>query len=177
MERKTISKKIRFDVFKRDSFQCQYCGQFPPKVILEIDHVHPVSKGGSNDIDNLLTACFDCNRGKSNGLITSIPLSVTEKTEALLEKQEQVKAYEKLIKSIKRKTQKNIDLVEMAFQEVYENSSFTNTFRTSVERFLKSLTTPDVVESMEIAVSKCNNADQAIKYFCGICWNKIKGDN
>jgi hypothetical protein len=176
-KRLTISKKIRFDVFKRDFFQCQYCGQFPPKVILEIDHIHPVSKGGTNDADNLITACFDCNRGKANGLITSIPLSVLEKTEVLLEKQEQVKAYEKLIKSIKRKAQKNVDLVEYAFKNVYEDYTFTSTFRTSVEQFLKKLTCFEVVESMEIAVSRGDDADHAIKYFCKICWNKIKGDN
>jgi len=33
-ERKTISKKIRFEVFKRDSFTCQYCGKSAPEIIL-----------------------------------------------------------------------------------------------------------------------------------------------
>lgn len=65
-ERKPISKKTRFEIFKRDSFCCQYCGKSSPEVILEIDHINPVAKGGKNDRLNLITACFDCNRGKSD---------------------------------------------------------------------------------------------------------------
>ncbi|MFX5785200.1 HNH endonuclease, partial [Acinetobacter baumannii] len=44
--RKNISTKTRFEVFKRDSFKCQYCGRCAPEVILHVDHIHPVSKGG-----------------------------------------------------------------------------------------------------------------------------------
>ena len=38
-QRKTLSKKIRFEVFKRDKFTCQYCGRMSPDVILEVDHI------------------------------------------------------------------------------------------------------------------------------------------
>ena len=65
-KRKSISKRIRFDVFKRDNFTCQYCGKQAPNIILEVDHIKPVSKGGNNGMLNLITSCFDCNRGKSN---------------------------------------------------------------------------------------------------------------
>jgi len=64
MERKAISKKVRFEVFKRDSFKCQYCGRSAPEVILHIDHINPVANGGDNNILNLITSCFDCNMGK-----------------------------------------------------------------------------------------------------------------
>jgi 5-methylcytosine-specific restriction endonuclease McrA len=47
-----ISKKIRFEVFKRDSFICQYCGRSAPNVTLEVDHIEPISKGGTDDILN-----------------------------------------------------------------------------------------------------------------------------
>ena len=62
-----LSKKRRLDVFKRDSFQCAYCGKTPPNVVLEVDHIIPKSKSGSDDIDNLITSCFDCNRSKKIG--------------------------------------------------------------------------------------------------------------
>lgn len=65
-KRKAISPKVRFEVFKRDSFKCQYCGQSSPDVILHVDHIKPVSKGGDNSIINLITACQGCNSGKSN---------------------------------------------------------------------------------------------------------------
>jgi hypothetical protein len=64
MARITISKKLRFEVFKRDSFSCQYCGQKAPDVVLNCDHIVPVAEGGQNDILNLVTSCFDCNSGK-----------------------------------------------------------------------------------------------------------------
>lgn len=63
-KRKPLSKKIRFEVFKRDKFTCQYCGRMSPDVILEVDHLTPVSKGGNDDMINLITSCRDCNRGK-----------------------------------------------------------------------------------------------------------------
>lgn len=63
-ERKPISKKTRFEVFKRDKFVCQYCGRMAPDVILEVDHITPVAEGGSNKMINLVTSCRDCNRGK-----------------------------------------------------------------------------------------------------------------
>jgi len=53
--RKAISKKMRFEILKRDSFTCQYCGKTPPEAILEIDHIDPVAEGGSNEILNLVT--------------------------------------------------------------------------------------------------------------------------
>jgi hypothetical protein len=66
MGRESLSKSVRFDVLKRDNFTCRYCGSSAPDVELEIDHIKPVSRGGTNDIDNLITSCKTCNRGKSN---------------------------------------------------------------------------------------------------------------
>jgi hypothetical protein len=63
-ERKPITKKTRFEVFKRDRFTCQYCGRMSPDVILEVDHIKPVAEGGTNKMINLITSCRDCNRGK-----------------------------------------------------------------------------------------------------------------
>lgn len=63
-KRKAISKKVRFEIFKRDSFTCQYCGKSAPDVILNVDHINPVAAGGANEVLNLVTSCFDCNSGK-----------------------------------------------------------------------------------------------------------------
>jgi hypothetical protein len=61
----SISKRVRFSIFQRDDFTCQYCGQRSPDVVLEVDHRHPRASGGTDDPSNLVTACCDCNRGKS----------------------------------------------------------------------------------------------------------------
>lgn len=65
-KRKSISNGLRFDVFRRDGFTCQYCGKRPGETELVIDHINPVCNGGTNDIDNLVTSCVECNSGKSN---------------------------------------------------------------------------------------------------------------
>lgn len=65
-QRKAISKRLRFEVLKRDAFTCQYCGKQPPDTVLHLDHIVPVSKGGKNTLLNLITSCCDCNLGKSD---------------------------------------------------------------------------------------------------------------
>lgn len=60
------SKRTRFAIFKRDDFRCQYCGRTNKETILEVDHRVPASKGGGAGLDNLITACIDCNRGKAD---------------------------------------------------------------------------------------------------------------
>lgn len=61
---RVIQKSTRFGVFQRDRFTCRYCGRKPPEATLELDHVTPFSKGGSNEADNLVTSCRECNAGK-----------------------------------------------------------------------------------------------------------------
>lgn len=67
-----MKKSLRFEVFARDGFICQYCGSRPPDVVLEVDHIHPVSRGGTDDIINLTTSCYDCNRGKRAKILNRI---------------------------------------------------------------------------------------------------------
>jgi hypothetical protein len=70
IKRSAINVKLRFNVFKQDGYKCVLCGRKAENgVILEVDHIKPVSKGGSSDISNLQTLCMDCNRGKSNTLL------------------------------------------------------------------------------------------------------------
>lgn len=73
-----LSKKTRFQIFERDKFTCQYCGKQPPQVCLEVDHIIPVSKNGTNDAENLTTSCQDCNRGKTNKLISQSPSNTNQ---------------------------------------------------------------------------------------------------
>ncbi len=54
-------KKIRARVFERDDWECVYCGSSEDLVC---DHLWPISRGGTNEIGNLVTACSDCNADK-----------------------------------------------------------------------------------------------------------------
>jgi HNH endonuclease len=64
--REPIPAQLRFRVLSRDHFRCQYCGRSQAEgAVLHLDHVVPFSKGGPTTEDNLITACMDCNLGKS----------------------------------------------------------------------------------------------------------------
>jgi len=185
-----ISKKIRFEVFKRDGFICQYCGKHPPDVTLEVDHIKPKSKKGLDDINNLITACFDCNRGKTNIELKRIPSSLLDNKKILEERELQYLEYHKILAKVDRRINKELEQVNEVFSNTFTNKELTSSFKkTSVKKFIDKLNVFDVMESMEIACEKfktsrkqfcdgvwLNNDDLAIKYFCGICWNKIKNN-
>lgn len=67
--RQLLPLNVRFAVLKRDNFKCVKCGRSPSlnhAVELEVDHIKPVAKGGTNEIENLQTLCKDCNQGKKD---------------------------------------------------------------------------------------------------------------
>lgn len=88
----SLGKKLRFEVFKRDSFKCQYCGRSAPDVILHVDHILPVSEGGEDDLINLVTSCRDCNLGKSNRKLSddAVIQQQRQQLEELQERREQL---------------------------------------------------------------------------------------
>lgn len=65
-----MKRSLRFAVLQRDAFTCQYCGRSAPTVRLEVDHIHPRSAGGRDALQNLVTACHDCNQGKKHYLLS-----------------------------------------------------------------------------------------------------------
>lgn len=67
---RNLSQRMRFAVLFRDNFTCQYCGRKPPEVTLQVDHRNPYSLGGEHSMENLVTACNECNLGKSNRFST-----------------------------------------------------------------------------------------------------------
>ena len=126
-KRKSISKKLRFEIFKRDLFTCQYCGSKPPGAVLEIDHIKPISAGGENDDLNLLTSCFDCNRGKGARLLSEVPETLAEKIRIQAEREEQLKEFDKLLVKKKRLLKRNIKALEGVFT-AKTNMYFTESF-------------------------------------------------
>lgn len=170
-----MGRKIRFEVFKRDGFKCCYCGRTPPAVVLEVDHIEPKSKGGSNAIENLITACFDCNRGKRDTPLSSIPNPLCETMEQIKEREDQIRGYRRLLRKVEQRFQKDIGTVNFVFKTHFQGFELNERFqRSSVKTFLKYLPLPEVCEAMHIAADRFSEPEHAIKYFCGICWRKIK---
>ena len=64
-----MTKELREKILKRDNYKCQICGlsrKQEPHLLLEVDHIIPISKGGKTVESNLQTLCWSCNRSKSN---------------------------------------------------------------------------------------------------------------
>lgn len=179
VKREPISKRIRFEVFKRDSFRCNYCGNNPPTVTLEVDHIHPVSKGGDNTIENLITSCFDCNRGKSNIELSTIPKSISITAEEIQEREDQLKEYKRILDAKKRRVKKDIETIDDLYNKYNEGYILTDRFKNnSLKLFIEKLGVNAVEDAMHIACSRVFDENKVIKYFCAVCWNKIReGEN
>lgn len=61
---RTAGARLRFRVFRRDSYTCQYRGRRAPEFPLHVDHIVPWSEGECTELENLRTACRECNLGK-----------------------------------------------------------------------------------------------------------------
>lgn len=172
-----MDKKIRFEVFKRDGFKCAYCGKAPPEVALEVDHITPKSQNGTSDINNLLTACFDCNRGKKAIPLDKIPNQLTQNLEILKEKEAQIKEYEKFTKKIREREDEYISKLCNVYTTYFPEWVFSESFReATLRRFVRRLPFDTILDFLHTACSRKRDKDLAIPYFCGICWNGINPD-
>jgi len=61
-----ISGSIRFEVLRRASFRCESCGISAEEKSIEVDHIHPKSLGGKDDLSNYQALCYSCNAAKRN---------------------------------------------------------------------------------------------------------------
>jgi hypothetical protein len=178
-----ISKRTRFNVFKRDGFLCAYCGRTPPAVVLEVDHIIPQRSGGTDATHNLTTSCRDCNSGKSGISLDVVPDDVAKSMAIALEKREQVKRFEAMLKAEKRRIDKAARGLGVYWCDRTLPPDKAGTlilaeqWLRSIRTFLKSLPETEVEGAMDSAqsrIDKIPNETQRLKYFCGICWAKIK---
>lgn len=175
-ERKAVSKRTRFEVFKRDSFKCVYCGNHPPAVLLHIDHVIAVAEGGTNDEENLVTACDGCNLGKGAVPLTSIPTSLADKQAELVEREEQLAVYEAALRARRERVESEQWLV-VEILEYEGTDSYPRDRLMSVRRFIEKLGFESVRDAAEIAKGYYRyGGRKAFLYFCGICWKRVRGE-
>lgn len=78
-KRKPIPSELRHQIFVRDGYRCRECGKSKNDGIsLEIDHIFPLSKGGSTTPDNLWTLCRDCNQAKKDDVWKDDEIEITK---------------------------------------------------------------------------------------------------
>jgi len=156
MARKAISKTVRFEVFKRDSFKCQYCGKCAPEVILHVDHIDPVSKGGGNDIMNLVTACVDCNLGKSDKTLDDA--SAVEKQrkqlQELNERREQIEMMLSWRNALQEMNEGVVDLVVSYLDDTMNGQTVNETGRISVKKWLKKFSVDELFSAIDLSAER-----------------------
>lgn len=168
----SIGQRVRFEVFKRDRFTCQYCGRKAPDVILHADHVTPRAAGGGDDILNLVTSCRECNLGKSDRLLSDqADIEVRRKAmEELEERRSQLEMLRDWHVSLST-------LDEQAAQMLWDvwcsvavvSRQMDDGEKSSLMQLLKKYSFDEVVGGMRTACSKRHSGDiafAAIGKFC-----------
>lgn len=171
-----VSKALRFAVLARDNHTCRYCGAKAPSVVLHVDHVVPVALGGMDVPENLVAACVDCNTGKA---ATSLDAQA--------------------VADIQADTMRWARAIAAAAAKVAEDAAVRETYLFYVEgewtggRMPPHADLPDdweitawnfyarglpLVEIDEALLITSNAgsvpAGARWRYFCGICWNKLR---
>jgi hypothetical protein len=154
-KRQSLSKKTRFEVFKRDKFTCQYCGATAPGAILHVDHIKPVAKGGTNDVFNLVTACESCNSGKGARKLDD-DSAITRQHAQLAEFEERRQQLDLLIEwqeSLENFEEQEIDAVADKFQEMTA-FEVNETGRKKVRQWIKKHGVADVLSALKTSVDQ-----------------------
>lgn len=174
-----VSKRLRFEILRRDNHACRYCGRRAPDVVLTVDHVVPVTLGGSDDPTNLVAACEKCNGGKS-----SIPADAAVVADVAADALRWAKAMEVVAfaRSVEREeAQERYDAIRMAWTDWYSTDwrgqkvyvDLPNDYKRSVDQFLAAgLEMDDLLELIEVAMTA--KTQDEWRYFCGCCWRRIK---
>jgi len=168
-KRKALSKKLRFTVFARDGFQCQYCGRNPPAVILQVDHVVPVVEGGEDTEDNLITSCQECNQGKGRDPATR-PLrpAVPERSAQIAEAEEQLAEYRKLLQQRASRVEEDVELIVSQYEDIAGAPwTLTESGKQSVRQWLRDWTVEDLREALSIAVAWLGPGNQGLFAYVG----------
>lgn len=171
-KRKSLSKRVRFEVFKRDAFMCQYCGAHPPGTILHVDHIEAVANGGPNDMDNLITACEACNLGKGARKLSTAPESLAEKAARIAEAEEQLAGYSAIMQARRERIE---DDVWRVVEALTGDTEIRRDRYQSVKTFVERLGVDECLDAAEIARARMGFSRKRFVYFCGICWRKIRG--
>lgn len=178
------SKKLRFSIFKRDNFTCQYCGKAPPNAILEVDHVVSRKDGGGDEEINLITACFTCNRGKGKRSVGVDKLrkgGLKKEIEILKEEKDQLVAYYDFLKQRNKYEKQKLNVFQAAWKEASgDSNSLTESGLKSIIRLTENYRAEDIFRAIKITWDKKwgDNHNDQFKYMCGVLKNlKLERDS
>lgn len=178
------SKRLRYEILRRDNHTCRYCGESAPDVKLTIDHVVPVSLGGSDEPTNLVAACPDCNAGKAASnpdapLVDNVNDDAIRWAKAIERaaelRQKNREAQFEFYKQFVLTSQKMCDSNPAArFPSIDSAGGPLAANRTVIEFYNAGLDMSELLDAMSIAMSNERLSEDGIwRYFCGVCWRKV----
>lgn len=174
-----LSRRLRFEVLRRDGHTCRYCGAQAPDVVLTVDHVIPTALGGGDEPTNLVTACRDCNSGKSSATADAALVGDVE-ADALrwaraLERSAEYRAMER----------RAMDDELFEFKSRWDDWTCEGNgdrkpiplppnWRETLTRFVAlGLQLGDYSEAIRIAMGANVPHENRFRYFCGCCWRMV----
>ena len=161
VNRVAISKKVRFEVFKRDRFTCQYCGQKSPDVVLNVDHIAPVAKGGDNDLMNLITSCHACNNGKRDRELSDDSMVQKQRAqlEDLAERRDQLDMMIQWRDGLKQLEDDKVQLVVDRAMALVPRRTITAEGRSVVVQWLRGFDFETILQAIDEAGKKVKFGD------------------
>lgn len=174
-----VSKRLRFEVFRRDNNTCRYCGRAAPDVSITIDHVIPEALGGTDEPSNLVTACKDCNSGKSAtppdaAVVAGIREDALEWSWAIQE------AAGRMLDDLD---------VRLEYRAAFENAwlrwgtgtgssrvtvALPPEWRVSVDNFFAAGLPIEVLVDCVDTTMAASKVRDPFRYTCGIAWNQVR---
>lgn len=150
-----VGPRKRFEVFKRDDFQCRYCGRKTPEVVLEVDHIVPVCEGGSDDEINLATSCWECNSGKSGVPLNQVMTGEDPHDRAvmLMEQERQLREYSFVLAQKRERIEREADELMDYWCEARNDENYWKADRYWVMRELERTSVEDLRRAVNIALA------------------------
>lgn len=179
VKRKAIGKKLRFEVFKRDKFCCQYCGQKAPDVVLVCDHVAPVAKGGETTLLNLITACEGCNAGKgATPLADDTALNKQRvELERLAERREQIDMMLQWSRELGGLKDYELETFGLRVSELCDPYYLNDRGRADAKKWLRIFPLSELLAALQIAVDQYidRSNEETFKTSVALAISKVPG--
>ncbi|MFJ9101360.1 HNH endonuclease [Streptomyces sp. NPDC102405] len=175
-----VSKRLRYEILRRDSHTCRYCGASAPDVPLRVDHVTPVALGGTDEPSNLVTSCEPCNSGKSSATVDAAVVAdvnedalrwasaIKQAADDLRDQQKPKLAYRKVFEKAWTgwTREEGWKTVRMELPEGWKAS-----LDAFYQAGLPKEVWPDIVE--KAMTNPTVKVDNTFRYACGIGWRMV----
>jgi hypothetical protein len=170
-----VSRRLRYEILRRDNHACRYCGATAPETPLTVDHVIPTALGGTDEPTNLVAACGPCNSGKS-ATPPGAPLVADVARDAL--------RWSWAMRATAEVFRRELDVLLSSRQYVDRMwLEWTDELPAprppdwpdSVDRFVAAGMTPQLMSEAirKAMVNRRISPGDKWRYFCGIAWRQI----